>query len=127
MQEDIERIFEIKSQSTNTHDESAERTTYLAKTTFILGISTVPMAIVSCLISQFVTYNPFLTGLNAVLFYLILIFTPISVLLGIAALIRILLSKKKRHGYGLTLIGMVLPVGSFAICFYFLLINMSWA
>ena len=127
MSEDIDRIFEIKSQPTVVHSGNIVRTSNLAKISFYLGLSLVPMAIISSLISQFVIYNPPLTAINGMLLHLILILTPLSILLGIAALIRITLSEKKLRGYGLSVIGIVISTGSFVASFYYLLVNMSWA
>ena len=127
MSEDIDGIFEINLQAGTVHDDNIERTSYLAKACFCLGLLLVSMAIISSLISHFVIYNPPLTALNGLLLWFILIFSPSSVLLGIVALIRILLSRKKRRGYGLLVTGIVISAGAFVLAFYYWLINLSWA
>jgi hypothetical protein len=127
MSQDINRILEIRSQPVTVHDEHTTRTSLPAKATFCLGVVLVPTAIVSSLISKFVIYNPPLTALNTMLLYLVLILTPPCILLGIAALIRIPLSKKNLRGYRLAIIGMVISVVSFVITAYYLITNASWA
>lgn len=127
MSQDLDRILEIKPRQPAVLHEHSKRTSHLAKVSFYLGLSLVPAAIGSSLISEFVIYNPPLTAINGLLLYLIWGFTPVAVLLGIAALIRISLSKKKISGYRLALAGIVVSVASFAISSYYLLANMSWA
>jgi hypothetical protein len=127
MSQDLDRILEIKSHPHAVLDENGKRISHLAKASFYLGLSLVPPAIGSSLISEFVIYNPPLTAINGLLLYLIWGLTPVAVLLGIAALIRIPISKKKIGGCRLALIGIIVSLTSFVVSSYYLLDNMSWA
>jgi len=127
MSQDLDRILEIKPRLPAVLHEHGKRTSHLAKASFYLGLSLVPAAIGSSLISEFVIYNPPLTAINGLLLYLIWGLTPVAVLLGIAALIRIPLSNKKIGGYRLALAGVIVSLASFAVSSFYLLANMSWA
>ena len=127
MSQDLVRVLEIKPHPPVVFTEHAKRISLLAKASFYLGLSLVPAAIGSSLISELVIYNPPLTAINAILLYFIWGLTPLVVLLGIAALIRISLSKKKFCGYRLVIIGIGISVAAFIISSYYLIANMSWA
>jgi hypothetical protein len=127
MSQDLDKILEIKSRPPAVLHEHGKRTSHLAKASFYLGLSLVPAAIGSSLISESVIYNPPLTAINGILLHFILGLTPVAVLLGVAALIRIPLSKKKISGYRLALAGIVVSLASFAVSFYYLLVNWSFA
>lgn len=127
MTENINEIFEIKSHLKPVLNENVKRTGCLVKISFCLGLSLVLMATISSLISQYVIYNPPLTALNGTLIYLILFLAPLSVLLSVVGLIRIIFRRKNLRGCTLSVISILISIGSLVACIYFLLINMSWA
>jgi hypothetical protein len=127
MTENINEIFEIKPQLKPVLNEDVKRTTCLVRISFCLGLSLVLMATISSLISQYVIYNPPLTALNGTLIYLILFLAPLSVLLSVVGLIRIIFRRKNLRGCTLSVISILISIGSLVACIYFVLINMSWA
>ena len=131
MVEDIDKILEIKPKSFEERTETfaqgkgIKKTSLLAKTSFISGMAIIPLEALSLIIIKTVIYNSLLESLAAILFFFCLVLLPVSVISGIAALIRISLSRKKLSGWNLAIAGIIVSILSFVVYGFLLLEDMS--
>ncbi|MFA5238142.1 MAG: hypothetical protein WC476_00345 [Phycisphaerae bacterium] len=101
-----------------------KKTSLLAKVSFISGMSIIPIEGLSVIIVKTVIYDEVLESLGVILIFFSLILLPVSVISGIAALIRIAFNREKFCGWILAIAGIIVSIVSFIIYGYILIDDM---
>jgi len=103
---------------------SLEKTSVLAKISFISGASLIPIGGLPVIVAKTLAYNPIWEMLGVISIFFSLMLLPISVITGIAALIQIALNRGRFRGSVLAIAGIIVSVVSFVIYGYILITDM---
>jgi hypothetical protein len=99
----------------NGADTLKPKITLLAKISFISGMSIIPIEGLSVIIVKTVIGDELLELLGVILIFFSLILLLVSVVSGIAALIRIAFNRKRFCGWILATAGIIVSIASFVI------------
>jgi hypothetical protein len=130
MPEGVDKNFEIEPNPVEKRTETSaqfggiKKTSILAKISFISGMSVVLIEGLSVVIVKAAVYDPLWEMLGVISICFSLILLPVSVITGIAALIRIAFNRKRFCGCALAIAGIIVSIVSFVIYGYILITDM---
>lgn len=128
MQEDINSILEIKPACDESQQTVSIRVSPPAAASFFCALAIVPFAVVSIILISTIIYNPPLTALNGLIFYICTALAVISILLGLVGIFHIAFKRRQFHGYLLSVGGIIFSIIFFVIYFFiFFMIGFSHA